>query len=1282
MTPIFDEIRASDLELWAARAESERWMPSLLQQLVFGSEAKLRQCRFLTHEKVNLGGWDGIVDADTTGLNVPSGLSGWELSRTSDEGVVAKASGDADKRAASPGALVPAETTLVIVTLRVWPRRRRDDGSFEEAHEHKTSWAREQAERLGWKKVVVLDALDLAAWVASQPGVGLWLAEVMARKVAGASSMLRRWDALKTLRNDCSSEAFLAGRKPFCEALDAWILATETEAFEIRSWSYEEVGDAIAAWLAKRAADAPVTLPAMSVTSADAWQTLSSSTTPLLLLADGGLELAPEQVSSACARGHRVIVRTHAGRTRGPGAALPPLERDPLADALQKCGVEHQIAWRWAGECGGSGVVLKRLLNGRASSPDWASGSTSETWAPVILFGAWDADREADRERIAEVFGRPYAEVEERLRPWTLSNHPLLKRSGNHWRVLSREDAWRFLSPWLKDEHLSRFQVAATNVLRELNPRHDMPAQERIYAGIYKKEPKHSYRLRRGMAETLCLIALHGPDGEAGSQAGKTVSVVVAQVLEQYADWRLWASLGPALPLLAEASPDAFLKALETDLRSAAPACQELLRQGDGGIFSDTPHVQLMWALEALMWDRRWVTRACLALARLAALDPGGKSSPRPFGVLREAFLPWYPQCCLNVSERCRLIDKLTQASPSVGWSLLIGLLPKTHDMSSPRHRPRFRDTSTTASDAVPIDEYWEQVSHVARRLVENVGTDSARWEELAGELDAVPDEVFDNAIQHLECALQNQGQAERDNVWEAVRAEVARHRYFEKADWAMPKTRLEKMENLVQQFEPADAVTRFIWLFRSGPAAYVPGTTCDTPHEETERRGEDARRAALAAIHSQGGIQALARLVDLVEAFQAGRIGRLSAMAGFLRDETILPDWLNADSSKAREFGCGYAGVRFSVGGWPWIERLGWVTCPTKHVGQLANILPLREETWRRLEIAGPDFADAYWRNVGAWLHGATEAEATRVIRELVARGRVYAALDGISSCEHLKTHLPATVVLEALERLRVQDLGPPASHDSQEKPGELDIWHLHAAIKLLQKAEDLTEAEWARVEALEWFFLPLFEHHGKPKRLLKRIVEAPEEFVDAVLLAGYKSDDPAINGEGMTEEERLRAKAGRQLLGHLTKLPATNSENRVDEAAFSEWMRKAREIATEKKHLTACDRAIGDWLLHSPVEPDGQWPCNAVCSFLSEVESESMKRGFELAIFNNQGWPAVLRDGMSMSSLSERRDAVSKLRELEAKLDLSFPIVAAILRSAAESQEDVLSRRLRDDD
>ena len=165
----------------------------------------------------------GIVEADKAGLNVPAGISGWELS--ADKRILKKADGDVRARTSEPSPLVRTQSAFVAVTLRVWPERRRRNTKRLTSDAHKEAWAQERAAELGWREVRVLDAIDVAAW-----------------------------------------------------------------------WSERAEQDSLSA------------LSAVAVTTVDAWNCLTRTTTPLLLLPDGGLELTSEQVSAATAQHHVLLV--------------------------------------------------------------------------------------------------------------------------------------------------------------------------------------------------------------------------------------------------------------------------------------------------------------------------------------------------------------------------------------------------------------------------------------------------------------------------------------------------------------------------------------------------------------------------------------------------------------------------------------------------------------------------------------------------------------------------------------------------------------------------------------------------------------------------------------------------------------------------------------------------------------------------------------------------------------------------------------------------------------
>src|SRR6185312_14032022 len=88
----------------------------------------------------------------------------------------------------------------------------------------------------------------------------------------------------------------------------------------------------------------------------------------------------------------------------------------------------------------------------------------------------------------------------------------------------------------------------------------------------------------------------------AGVSAADYAGRSVRRLLEHAnADWRVWASLSPVLPRLAEAGPDAFLGAVEAGLGGAAPILRLFGHDGDP-LFSSSPHTGLLWALETVAW--------------------------------------------------------------------------------------------------------------------------------------------------------------------------------------------------------------------------------------------------------------------------------------------------------------------------------------------------------------------------------------------------------------------------------------------------------------------------------------------------------------------------------------------------------------------------------------------------------------------------------------------------------------------------------------------------------
>ena len=188
--------------------------------------------------------------------------------------------------------------------------------------------------------------------------------------------------------------------------------------------------------------------------------------------------------------------------------------------------------------------------------------------------------------------------------------------------------------------------------------------------------------------------ASHVADAEDRSHAA------VRKLMDR-ADERRWWSLSRDFHLLAEASPESLLDALEQALRARiAPPIMSLFRSDEGIVHNVEYLAELMWALEIMAWNADYLGRVALILGRMAELDPGGKFSNRPDQTLRTIFLPLSPRTFASQAERMEVIDAIVSRYPGVGWKLLVGLAPHIHRIIEPSAAPAWRDFPAEAASA------------------------------------------------------------------------------------------------------------------------------------------------------------------------------------------------------------------------------------------------------------------------------------------------------------------------------------------------------------------------------------------------------------------------------------------------------------------------------------------------------------------------------------------------------------------------------------------------------
>ncbi|NMO50153.1 hypothetical protein HH310_02970, partial [Actinoplanes sp. TBRC 11911] len=175
-------LTGTDLEQWSERNDSREHLPTLVRRLILAVAAP-ETLRMPAAEAVGLPGLDGEVTSSSGAPPfLPAGRSVWEMGTNGDP--QDKAQRDYRKRVVGSSRDERSGLVFVFVTSRRWPDSR--------------DWIDRRAEDDdGWAGIRVLDAEDLAAWLALCPGVHRWLASEQLRRdplgVIGLRDWYRNW---------------------------------------------------------------------------------------------------------------------------------------------------------------------------------------------------------------------------------------------------------------------------------------------------------------------------------------------------------------------------------------------------------------------------------------------------------------------------------------------------------------------------------------------------------------------------------------------------------------------------------------------------------------------------------------------------------------------------------------------------------------------------------------------------------------------------------------------------------------------------------------------------------------------------------------------------------------------------------------------------------------------------------------------------------------------------------------------------------------------------------
>lgn len=1045
----------------------------------------------------------------------------------------------------------------------------------------------------------------------------VWNTTIETQNISAAAHIhtaVQHWSELSTFEDspELTPELFLINRSEACEKLKE-IFYGKISQLQIDTLFPNQVADFVAAYVSSLDKESSVEFAerCLIVSNVEAWNEINLlKLEPYFLVANFDLddsEMSIKLLDRSIKRGHRVI---YSGMPGGLPQSNRVTIRDPksyqIKESLEKAGYSEERARTLAHNCDGNLSSLLRSLRHLSLIPEWAQGTDATELLIAELLGSWSEKSEADKSIAEKLSGSSYGDWSHRIRDIAIRPSNPLITSESNWKIVLRYEAWYALGPRISDELLNRLKEVAVLVLTEADPRFELAPEERFAASIYGKTMIHSRLLRRGLAETLAMLGSHSKALVYCSfgKAEVTASLIVKEVMDK-ADWVLWASLDYLLPLLAEAAPNEFLNAVEHAVSSRDCPFKKIFSQEGKGLTGGNYMSGLLWALETLAWDARYLTRVILVLGELAVIDPGGNWANRPSNSLSTILLPWLPQTSANILRRKTAVESLVGENPEVAWKLLLSLLPKAHQVSSGSHKPSWRKwIADDWTSRVSVDEYLTQTDIYASLTLNLARSDLSKLFELVQRLDDLPTSAREQLMEYLGSdEVVHLSEDNRLDVWNELEQLINKHQKYSDAKWAMDDIILRKLRTIADNIAPTTPINLHQRLFNNYESNLFDEVG---NYEEQRKKIEYRRQSAISEIYSSSGLDSILEFAKLVE--HSRIVGICTGMISEKGIEvTVLPQLLLTEEKGLSQFIAGYVLGMFRTNGWDWVDQFDMSDWSHTQIGQFLAFLPFNNETWKRSLKLLPDNQQLYWTKVSVAPYEA-DSNLDGAIDRLLEFNRSHSAVRCLDKLLHEYGKIDSQLGVRVLKAL----INAPESKQWLDSHSVVEI------ITALQNNEDTNVDEIAQIE---WQFLPLLHSYpgASPRQLEHQLANNPDFFCQIINLVFRSTNDEKL--DEISEEKQGIASNAYRLLQEWSRPPGMGENNDFDGDILIEWIKEVKRLSTESGHIEAALSMTGHVLIHAPSDPNGLWIHESAAKVLNDKDAKKMREGYRIELFNSRG-------------------------------------------------------------
>lgn len=810
----------------------------------------------------------------------------------------------------------------------------------------------------------------------------------------------------------------------------------------------------------------------------------------------------------------------------------------------------------------------------------------------LSLAGGLNEKCSGDIKAIEILSGRRIDDIKRILRNENVFNSGNINYSNGYWSFSDHLSCLLSEADYIFDDHIDLFFEVIRSCFFEIDPRYDLPANQRSFSSILKKDKKRSYseRITEGLAESLAILGNYDKSFTKCSR-NKIVNEIYKfeRDLFKTSDWRLYATISKEIHMLGEACPDAFMVEISRLLRTRNEAFLQYLSEQEDSIATMQYGYEIGSVLSIIAKKEEYFSKAMETLLLLSSVRP--QFVDTMVGIV----LPWYPQTHAPSALRIGIFKGLAQEDANLTWDILMKLMPHVVTTGSPIQKPQYMAIEDLPNQVSQKDYYDTSIGYI--RLAESmIGSDVNRMCAMISVIDDVDGTLQQEILGEIKDKSKLLDDVSKAKLWNRLKDFIHKHRRFSDATWALGEERLFNIEEFANELIPDDSRLKAIRYFRNDQySLYMDRGS----YVEEEQRIKQEQINTIEGIYKISGLDGLAEFVASVE---NKRMAGARAST-FLKDDEIRHFIRVSEKVEQDEF---LEGLVTSYS-FDKVETIIKIFSDDVKA-QILEKLPLSDKLVLYIKSLDVQAQEIFWKDTDVW--GYMNDSYTLLEDTVSSLNKYHRTEKSIGLIYFNAFHNDKNVLIQP--ELVIETL--KQNVESQAKNTQ-DEYHIQQIIKWLQERN----IEKSTMLELEWKYLAfLKDSEGYPPLYLwQELSENPEFFIWIVKIVCGKEEEPS-----WSEEDKQKIKSHCfGLLYSWKRVPGLEENGKVNKEVLASWFTYVKEKSAEFKISGLTMDYFGQAAFHSPADEDGFFIDREVAKYLQSDVDGAMLSGYHSEAINSRG-------------------------------------------------------------